>query len=107
MPSRALVIDEKEKGKKNQSLLTQLVFPFDRNFGEELSSNYTINTMEDAFLNKRGDSFKTHENIRLQFIVDEDHEQMIKNNRRFHEGLVAQSRDHEYFVYRGRQKWRD
>jgi enterochelin esterase-like enzyme len=108
VPSRALVIDEKEKGKKNQSLLTQLMFPFDRIFGEELSSNYTINTIESAFLNKREDSFKTHENIRLQLIIgDEDHELMIKNNRRFHEGLVAQSRDHEYFSYRGRHKWRD
>ncbi|MFT4609587.1 MAG: enterochelin esterase-like enzyme [Cellvibrionaceae bacterium] len=84
------------------------MFPFDRLFGEELLSNYTINTIEGAVLNKREDSFKTHENIRLQLIIgDEDHELMIKNNRRFHEGLVAQSRDHEYFAYRGRHKWRD
>jgi hypothetical protein len=41
------------------------MLPFDRIFGEELSSNYTINTIEGAFLNKREYSFKTHENIRL------------------------------------------
>jgi enterochelin esterase-like enzyme len=104
----APIIGEEEKRETNQSLLMQLVFPFDRIFGEEFSSNYTVNTIENAFLNKRGDSFKTLKGMRLQLIVgDNDLKQMIKNNLRFHESLVAQNRDHKYLVFRGRHRWRD
>ncbi len=69
------------------------MFAFDGVFSEEFSNNLTI---EDALLNRRGDVFKTQRNTRLQLIVgDKDHEQLIKNNRRLHEGFVPQSRGHE------------
>jgi enterochelin esterase-like enzyme len=99
----APIISDEEKEKTNNSFLIQLIFPFDKIFGEKFSKTYVKNTIENAFTNN-----KNINNVRLQlFVGDNDLEQMIKNNQRFHEKLVINNRDHEYIIYQGKHKWKD
>ncbi len=98
----APIIGKEEKSQTNNSFLLKLLFPLDRIFGKDFSKNYVNNSIEKAWINNRA-----LDDIRLQIIVgDDDFKQMIKNNQRFHEGLTANNRDHDYIIYNGKHKWK-
>ncbi len=98
----APILNTEENEQAKKSILIRLFFPLGKIFGPNFSESYADEKIEDVWVKDKG-----LQNIRLQLVVgDDDTEQIIKANKRFHNVLVANDRQHDYIVYSGGHKWK-
>ena len=97
----APILNEEENKQAKNSILIRFLFPLGRIFGPDFSENYSHQKIEKVWIED-----KELQNIRLQLMVgDNDREQIIKANHRFHSLLVENNIPHDYSIYKGGHKW--
>ena len=97
----APILNEEENKQAKKSILIRLLFPLGKIFGPDFSENYANQKIEKVWIND-----KELQKIRLQLLVgDNDREQIIKANDRFHSLLAKNNIPHDYVIYEGGHKW--
>ncbi|MGH1440117.1 MAG: alpha/beta hydrolase [Cellvibrionaceae bacterium] len=98
----APILSEEENKKAKKSILIRLLFPLARIFGPDFSESYKKEKIEKVWLEN-----KDLQKMRLQLVVgDNDREQIMKANHRFHALMAENNVDHNYIVYKGGHKWK-
>ncbi len=98
----APILNTEENEQAKKSILIRLLFPLGKIFGPNFSESYADEKIEDVWVHDN-----ELENIRLQLIVgDDDTKQIIKANKRFHNVLTENNRQHDYIIYSGGHKWK-
>ncbi|MFT6388881.1 MAG: enterochelin esterase-like enzyme [Cellvibrionaceae bacterium] len=98
----APILNEEENKQAKKSILIRLLFPLGRIFGPNFSESYADQKIEKVWVND-----KELQKMRLQLIVgDDDREQIIKANKRFHDLLAKNNIPHDFVIYEGGHKWK-
>lgn len=98
----APILSEEENKKAKKSFLIRFFFPLARIFGPDFSESYKEEKIEKVWVENA-----ELKKLRLQLIVgDEDREQILKANKRFHATLAKNAIPHDFIIYEGGHKWR-
>jgi len=98
----APILSEEENKKAKKSILIRLLFPLARIFGPDFSESYKEEKIEKVWLES-----KELRKIRLQLMVgDNDRNQIMAANHRFHKLMAKNNIEHDYIIYKGGHKWK-
>lgn len=99
----APIYSDQQANQQSTSLLAKLFFPLERIFGENPETEYRSGNPYNSWVDN-----KAQQTMRLQLIWgDQDHKKIKLANEQFHQHLLENSVEHDYFVYTGKHKWRD
>lgn len=99
----APIYSDQQANQQATSLLVKLFFPLERIFGENPDVNYRQDNPYNSWIDD-----SQQQEMRLQLIWgDQDSKKIIAANENFHQRLVDNMVEHDYYVYQGKHKWRD
>ena len=92
-----------EDNEQKTSWLIKLLFPLERIFGKNFQDKYHANSPYKAWLTE-----EQQVAVRLQLIWGEnDHNAIKLANQKFHQHLIDNQVEHDFYIYPGRHKWVD
>jgi enterochelin esterase-like enzyme len=98
----APIFSDGKSSMQKGSLLVRLIVPFGRIFGDSTDNEYKSSNPYNSWIDD-----VDQRRLRLQLVWgDQDKDIIIESNQKFHQRLVKNGIQHDYYIYRGGHKWK-